>query len=94
VSIPSTNYEFVPGFWYRITISWDFNVPLDEPRIHVYLDGVELEDPAPTKGPYAMPPASVDGFMYIGAFSDNGNPTWNALGVIDEFVIYNSAVTP
>ena len=85
------DYAFLPGEWYRVTVSWDFTVGQGEANIRVWIDGQELVDAGGPTGPTTMPTANQAGHIYVGSVDETG---WGGDAVFDDFKLYDAALVP
>ena len=86
-------YSWMAGDWVLFRLTWDFNVALGVPNLHLYLNGVELPLSGQTSwGPQPMPAEQPTQFLYIGSRGSLG--CCPAKGVYDEFRIWNVVLAP
>jgi hypothetical protein len=89
--VSDSGYDLAPNTWIRITVTWDFTVS-GAHAVRVYFDGVEPGYAAMVVGPKDMTLNSTSGLLFVA--NDADAATAPVGGLIDDFKIYNSVVTP
>ena len=93
-TVASTDYSFTPGVWVNMRLTWDFTVASGVRNTHLYINSQEPTTSGGTTGPVSMGAESTSNYVYIGNRATNSSGGDYANGVIDEFKIYDSALTP
>ncbi len=91
-SVNPANYTFTPGVWIRIRVTWDFTVAGGVQNVRIYFDDVEATYAQTRTGSANMVPEDASRDVYVGAWDAVDVDT--ADGVIDQLVIYATAVAP
>ena len=94
--IDSSAYDFVPGEWIHMRVTWDTQVAAGVPVMRMFLGTKQLTEvvyEARATGPINLGAEDAGMGIYIGAW-DDGNQGDNADGAIDEFRIYDQVLIP
>jgi hypothetical protein len=85
-----TDFQFEPGKWIRIRVTWDVTDTTQVTR--VYFDGSEASYQLTTPGPATVDSAASGSLMFVGANDAAGTTPID--GVIDELAIYDVVAPP